>query len=168
MLFLAYQIDRKRERLDEEALQAYVCCRLRDRGVPAIPEPRRTIVFFDRETLAAKNTRNDLKVQAVSLNGSPLSVIIEVKWSDHPELSTAQAEQLAQQYLLDNDLTHGIYLVGWCGKAGPWRTCALGARPTDRSSLDAWRQALENQAHLLQELHPSLNVETFLLDLGWK
>src|SRR5206468_241409 len=107
-------------------------------------------------------------VQAVSLDGKPLTVIIEVKWSDHRDLSTSQEGQLMQQYLLENGLTHGIYLVGWCGKVGAWRRKALGGPPADRSSPEAWRRALEHQACLLRERYPSRDVRPLLLDLAWE
>lgn len=171
-LSLLYQpLDRergsKRRRLHEEALQTYICCRLRDRLLPAVLDPRSTTLLVDREPLAARNTRNDIKVQAVAQDGRPLAVIVEIKWSNHEDLSTAQVEQLAKQYLLENGLTHGIYLTGWCGEAH-WKTSALGEPPVDNSRMDTWWEALEGQAQLLQERYPSLNVKPFFLNLTWE
>jgi len=157
----------KRERLHEEALQAYLYCRLRDRLLPAVLASGHTTIFSDRESLAARNTRNDVKIQTLSVSGRPLTVIVEIKWSDHPDVSTGQIEQLAKQYLLENGLTHGIYLVGWCGEAAPWKENALGQPPTERSRLDSWQRALKRQSELLREEYPELDVQTFLLDLSW-
>jgi hypothetical protein len=70
----------------------------------------------------------DIKVEAVSKDKSAprrLALIIEVKRCSHPDVATASKTQLANGYLADQGLTHGIYLVGWydlgCGQTAKWR-----------------------------------------------
>lgn len=157
----------KRKRLREDALQAYLFCRLSDR-LPAVLEAQGVkVTFIDRETLAARDTRNDLKIQASSHQGKPLTVIVEIKWSDNPEVSTSQVEQLGKDYLLDNGLTHGIYLVGWSGRTVPWKGAAELA-PEPRSSLLAWRRSLEEQARIFVQENPGARVVPVVMDLAWK
>jgi len=156
----------RRKRLHEEALQAYLHCRLNDRLRSALdPMPR--IIFLDREPLAARNTRNDIKIQTIAQDRQPLALVIEVKWSDNPEVSTSLIEQLAQDYLLKNGITHGIYFVGWSGVPGTWRRVAVGKPPVPRTSLDAWRTSLGQQVKLLSEKHQELSIVPFILDLSW-
>jgi hypothetical protein len=71
----------------------------------------------------------DIKVEAVSkdkLAPRRLALIIEVKRCSHPDIATASKTQLANGYLTDQGLTHGIYLVGWyglgCGQTAKWRS----------------------------------------------
>jgi hypothetical protein len=145
-----------RQRLWEDALQAYLHCRLTDRLSKGTLDPRPRIVFLNREPLAARNTRNDIKIQTTSLDGKPLTLIIEIKWSDNADVSTSLVEQLGKGYLKENGLTHGIYFVGWCGHSTP------------EFSLDSWRARLEEQARLFQTDQPDLKISPFLLDLTWE
>lgn len=102
----------KRKHLQEDALQAYIHCRLTDRLSTVLgAQGVRVVPFVDREVLAALDHRNDLKIQASSYEGKPLIVIVEIKWSDHDKVSTSQVDQLGHDYLRQNGLTHGIYLV---------------------------------------------------------
>ena len=157
----------KRERLHEDALQAYIACRLMDR-LPRILESRglRIEPAVDRETLAARDTRNDIKIQAPSIDGSRLTVIIEVKWSDHRDVSTSLIDQLGKGYLLENGLTHGIYLVGWSGATTPWKS-TLGSPPEPRSSREAWQKALTDQAERFCQAHKGLRITPLVMDLAW-
>lgn len=161
-------VEGRRKRLREDALQAYLFCRLSDR-LPAVLEAQGVKVtpFIDRETLAARDTRNDLKIQAISHQGKPLTVIVEIKWSDNPEVSTSQVDQLGRDYLLDNGLTHGIYLVGWSGQSVPWKG-APELAPEPRSSPPAWRKSLEEQARSFLQENPGLRVVPIVMDLAWK
>ncbi|HYU33897.1 MAG TPA: hypothetical protein VEW48_17225, partial [Thermoanaerobaculia bacterium] len=147
---------KKRTRLHEDALQAYIACRLTDflprvlggRGLKVEPA-------IDREPLAARNTRNDIKIQAPSIDGTRLTVIIEIKWSDHRDVSTSLATQLGEDYLLQNGLTQGIYLVGWTGATRRW---------PDREACQAEMAA---QARLFCEAHPELRIVPLVMDLAW-
>jgi hypothetical protein len=159
----------KRRRLQEDALQAYLACRLSDRLPMVTAGQGVKVVFINRETLAAGDTRNDLKIQASSYEGTPLTVIIEVKWSDNAGVSTNLVTQLGEDYLLQNNLTHGIYLVGWSGAVTkPWKS-DLGAAPEPRSSRDAWQKALEDQARLFCQANAErgLRIVPLVMDLSW-
>jgi hypothetical protein len=156
----------QRSHLPEDALQAYLHCRLRDRMSSGYLEPQPKIVFINREPLAARNTRNDLKIEALSFDGKPLTLIIEIKWSDNRDVSTSQVDQLGKDYLVASNITHGIYLVGWCGKSVPWKDRNLPA-PEPRSSPEAWRTRLMEQAALFEQKHPGFRIEPFILDLVW-
>ena len=135
----------KSRHLHEDALQAYVHCRLGDRLSFLEPRP----IFKNREPLAARNTRNDIKIETTSLDGKPLTLILELKWSGNAEVSTSLVEQLGKGYLLENSLTHGIYLVGWCGRGA--------------SSLEALRELLDRQAREQTEV----SIVPVVLDLTW-
>lgn len=156
----------KRRRLHEDALQAYLACRLSDR-LPLVTAGQGVkVIFVNRETLAARDARNDLKIQSNSYEGRSLTVIIEVKWSDNDEVSTSLVDQLGEDYLLLNHLTHGIYLVGWSGATTSWKS-SLGSSPDPRSSRDAWQKALEEQAELFCQAHPDLRITPLVMDLAW-
>lgn len=162
----------KRKRLHEDALQAYIACRLADRLPYVLGERGLKVepISIDREPLAARNTRNDLKVQASSISKDHLAVVIEIKWSDNDEVSTSLIQQLGDGYLLQNGLTHGIYLVGWSGEPGPWKGTARGKRPTPRTDPAAWQTALDEQAQLFVQDHPDrpgLRITPVVLDLSW-
>lgn len=144
-LAMLYRPRDKSGHLHEDALQAYLHCRLSDRLTFLEPRP----IFKNRETLAARNTRNDLKIETTSLDNKPLTLIIEVKWSDNAEVSTSLVEQLGKGYLLENGLTHGIYLVGWCGRGA--------------SRLEALRELLDQQAREQTEV----SIVPVVLDLTW-
>jgi hypothetical protein len=156
-----------RKRLHEEALQAYFYCRLTDR-LPGRVLGRGTQTVLEREPLAARNQRLDIKVQAPTVDQCLATVIIEVKWSDNDTVSTALVEQLATDYLIDQDLTHGIYLVGWY-KPGSWRRNALGTRPRRgmRHSPEAWARALQSQVEEFQKANSDIAIVPRVVDLTW-
>jgi hypothetical protein len=157
----------ERKRLHEDALQAYLHCRLTDR-LPGILEAQGVkVAFVDRETLAARDTRNDLKIQASSYGGKPVTLIIEVKWSDNSDVSTNLVTQLGEDYLLRNNLTHGLYLVGWSGTTAPWKS-AWSPGPDPRSSRDACQEALAVQAANFCQAHPGLRIAPVVIDLTWE
>ena len=155
----------QRERLYEDALQAYLHCRLQDflRG-RALDEG--TQIIINREVLANTNRRTDLKVEAPTIGGQLATVIIEVKWSDNTELSTSLTEQLGKNYLQGDDLTHGIYFVGWY-RPGSWCIGALGTEPEHKDSLDCWLGVLRLQAIEFSKQHPDVHIEPIMLDLRW-
>jgi hypothetical protein len=145
----------ERKRLHEDALQAYIACRLADRLPHVLGERGLKVepISIDRETLSARNTRNDLKIQASSIAKGHLAVIIEIKWSDHRDVSTSLVHQLGEDYLLNNGHTHGLYLVGWCGEPG---------------NREGMQRALEEQARLFIQDHPTLRIDPVVVDLSWK
>src|SRR4051812_35051707 len=72
-----------------------------------------------RSSSATASPRNDLPRMIARLT----TVIIEVKWSDNPDMAIGLAEQLGGKYLIGEQKTHGIYLVGGSG-GWPRRECA--------------------------------------------
>jgi hypothetical protein len=146
--------DGKRKRLHEEALQAYLECRLLDRLEPRLGQ--RPTIHINREPLAARNERNDLKVEAAAHNGDKLTVVIEVKWSDNQGVWAALVDQLGQRYLRDQGLTHGIYLVGDCGK---WSSKDRPAGGIPDSVEGGFRSQTSQFQGLL--------IEPIVLDLQW-
>lgn len=157
----------KKQRLHEDALQAYIQCRLRDR-LPDQVLDRSTQVFIDREPLAGMNQRQDVKVQAPTLSGGHATVVIEVKWSDNKDVSSSLSDQLGDNYLLGQGLTHGIYLVGWYGHGkGKWVGSPAGGRPRKPYSIATWTVALQAQASLYGETHANIKIDPFVIDLSW-
>ena len=147
-----------RQRLHEEALQAYVHCRLQDRlpAVNAGVEVTRLIV--NRETVEAANQRHDVKVQAQTLDGGVATLVIEIKWSDHHDAHHALIDQLAERYLAADHLTDGIYLLGWCGQS---------ARNDCPRGIDLWQQHLDQQAAQVTDEHKGLVIDAVIFDLTW-
>ena len=157
-----------RKRLEEDALQSYIYCRLRDRLPWVLGEKGLKIdPSINRETLAARDTRNDLKIQAPSIHGTLLTVIIEIKWSDNRDVSTNLVHQLGEDSLIRNGLSHGIYLVGWSGKSASWKRTALG-KALRKKDFAGWQKALDEQSKLYHERRPNLRITPFVMDLSWK
>jgi hypothetical protein len=99
--------------LQEDSLQAYFFCRLRDRlkgRISDIATP-----FLNREPLAECDERIDIKAEAITLSLDNISVTIELKWSHNSGLAEGLEHQLGDKYLT-NKCAYGIYLVGWSGK----------------------------------------------------
>ncbi len=156
----------QRKRLHEDALQAYLHCRLHD-FLPTRVLDERTQVIINREVLANRNKRTDLKVEAPTLGRKLATVIIEVKWSNNKGISTGLTEQLGEDYLIADSFTHGIYVVGWyC--SGSWSSGALGSEPKHKDSPESWLDALRSQATEFSEKYPKVHIVPIMLDLRWE
>lgn len=147
----------QRKRQHERALQAYISCRLEDRLPGNV---------LDRETEIRYRQRPDVRVLAPTIQNETAIITIEVKWSDNDDISTSLKNQLGEKYLRDEQLTHGIYLVGWTGAFGTWRRVEFPRPKT--GNLDSFRKALERQAGELKDDNPDLTVRPFVLDCPWK
>jgi hypothetical protein len=150
-----------RAHLHEDALQTYLRRRLLDllttRVLAADVQPG-----IYREDQVRHRQRLDLRVTAPLRGTQGLAqVVIEVKWSDNAETATALVEQLGQAYLLGEGLTHGVYVVGWCGQ---WRS-RRGVR-TNRARLEAH---LRRQADRLcrSAEGQGLDIRPVVIDLVW-
>jgi hypothetical protein len=150
--------------LQEDALQAYFYCRLSDR-LGRVLDAGTKVIIVNREPLATKDQRLDIKVQAPTVGGTVATVVIELKWSDNPGVSTSLVEQLTKEYLAGSGLTHGIYLVGW-SKPGPWKDTTVPG-PADTKSLDAWRNCFLSQARAATKAYPGTFVVPIIVDLAW-
>ena len=142
------------QRRHELALQQYVHCRLTDRLPGVVLHP---------ETKVRKRQRTDLVVLA-PITGRPefAEVVIETKWSNHPQMARGLREQLGGRYLVSENKRHGIYLVGWCGRLS-WRGVAV-ARPKEPTSL---KHSLDALAHEFMKEHPGHDVRAVVFDLAW-
>jgi hypothetical protein len=148
-----------REHLKEDALQAYVRRRLADLMPRFVPFVK---VEFVREPQMGRRRRLDLQVLAQCHQQETLAkVVIECKWSDHTGMKKSMVKQLAK-YLIDEQLTHGIYLVGWCGR---WST----SKPGDRRSRSALEVFLRKQRDESRRHPPGsgLRIEPVVIPLEW-
>lgn len=152
------------KRLHEDALQSYLQCRLHDMLRDRVLDSGTTVIA-DREDLAAYNKRLDVKVRAPRLGGGYATVVIEVKWSDNEEVSTALDEQLGH-YLRENDgLSCGIYMVGCSGTLGTWhRRAGHRARPATKGWL---LEKLVEQAAGFADTNADMQIEPFVMYLAW-
>ncbi len=120
-----------RKHLGEDAIQAYVRRRLTDL-LPALIQGAEVVVV--REDQVRYRRRLDLRVVAPCLGGKETAtVVLELKWSDNRETEAGLEVQLGRKYLLGEGLTHGVYLVAWCGH---WHRKGSG-RQNDRISLES-------------------------------
>jgi hypothetical protein len=134
----------------ETVLQQYVACRLED---------RLNDILISRETEVHFGNKTDLEIS--TFNGTKhLTVVIEIKWSTNPELSTSLTEQLGKKYLIDR--THGIYLVGYTGTQVWHKQQLTGRSPKDLLSLT---QRLEEQALTYEASEPDKRISVHVLDL---
>jgi hypothetical protein len=103
---------------DETALQTvlYNAIRTHAKQVPMVGarEPEQ----FDAK-------KPDLRLSFVLDTGATVDVPIEIKWSDNAGLWEAPRDQLHGKYMLDPNVRHGLFLVGWAGSDA----VARGPRP---------------------------------------
>ena len=143
--------DRQHKRLRENALQAYVACRLKD----LLPGK-----VLHRETQIRCRKRTDILVESPTLAGPITAVVIEVKWSDNGSTKDSLTKQLGEEYLLKEGKKHGIYLVGWCGGVRSW------PRLKHRTP-GGMQRALERQATRFSKRYEGTRIEVVVLDLPW-
>jgi hypothetical protein len=67
---------------------------------------------------------------------------------------------------LDEEICHGIYLVGWTGKLGTWKKAA-GRRPTEKTAASL-ADALRRQAREFRVDHSKIDIRTVVWDLHQK
>lgn len=163
-LAMLYNIQKPKVRKNEDALQAYLHCRLEDRLLDRILESPR-VTILNRETHEADQRKFDIKVEAPTVDGAKATIVIEIKWSDNKEVSTSLSDQLGCKYLLANHLTHGIYFVALTNKRTTWRQGAFGSRPKDIGSPKAWQLVLKDQAENFKQLHSGICIAPLVFDL---
>ncbi len=78
---------------------------------------------------------------------------LEVKWSHNKECIPSLKSQLGQRYLLDQGLTHGLYVVGYSG-----------VPPND--DLEVLRHKLASARDELVATHPHLRIGIVVLPLA--
>jgi hypothetical protein len=155
--------DVMREHLHEDALQAYLRCRLSDLLPSRVLDPKVAPLIL-REDQGRYRRRVDLRVLALCFQSQDTAtVIIEVKWSDNQETEASLVDQLGRKYLIGERLTHGVYLVGWCGE---WHQHGRGWL-TDRTELEAYLTK-QNEDFRASEAGRSLVIRPVVLGLGWR
>jgi hypothetical protein len=152
--------------LPEKALQEYIHARLSDRLPNGVLGPSTRIEMF-KEAEQAKRRRTDLEVSVATFVPSMAKVVVEVKWSDNPELATGISEQLGKNYLVKEKRTHGIYVVGWCGKM-TWQNCKTTNVPNQGRTPQILLQALEQEARLFMDSNPQISILPVVIDIAWK
>ena len=155
----------EREHLHEEALRDFLCMRLKGLLPRRVGDGQCTVVVT-REELSTRLQRTDLLVRARTVSGDLAEVVIEVKWSDNPALSSALRDQLAARYLVEAGRRHGIYVVGWANRQKWLDQATNGPRPRP-VTIPVWTEALQEQARKAQEHHQGIEIGVRVLDLRW-
>ena len=161
MLYRPSEISDAAQVRHEEALQAYIGCRLADR-LPGKVLARETQVKYHR--------RPDIMVVATTFGSStPARALIEVKWSnnDHREtgVSTGLEHQLGERYLKSEGIQNGLFVVGWNGQLGAWHDTEI---PRPESGLpQSLCAALDQQALRFRRTNPGFRIKPVVLDLRW-
>jgi hypothetical protein len=153
----------ERKHLHEDALQAYLRRRLKDVLARVV---ERVEVQILREDQVAYRRRFDLRITAPCLGTQHLAtVVVEIKWSTNSETRTALDDQLGKKYLLGEQLTHGVFLVGW---SGCWQP---GQRRRKSHNLNELVDFLRNQRDEFcraGHLGEGVRIEPFVLNLAWR
>ncbi len=132
-------------------------------------EGRRIVV--DREVQVNWNKKTDIKITAFkpeeSEAESPCKLVIEVKGFWNKDLKTAMEKQLIGEYLFGENLSHGIYLVGWFYCSEWWEADNRKKRNKSifgKKGIEQARDFFRKQAKELQETHRNIILDTFVLD----
>jgi hypothetical protein len=151
-----------REHLEEDALQAYVRRRLQDLLPQSVDGVKVQIL---REDQISHRQRLDVRVIAPYRDGRRLAtVVVEVKWSTNDETHSALVDQLGQRYLLGENLTHGVFLVGWTGE---WRPRDGTGVSFDRNQLEHYLTRQRDDYSQTCQTGGGLRIEPFVLDTRW-
>jgi hypothetical protein len=150
-----------RKHLEEDALQAYLRRRLLEL-LPRIAD--RVEVQIVREDQVSRRQRFDLRVTAPCHGTHQLAkVVIEVKWSTNSEMRTGLVSQLGERYLLGEELTHGVFLVGWSGE---WRPGDGTGANTDLQGLEQYLTNQRDDFCRPGQRGEGVRIEPVVLDLS--
>jgi hypothetical protein len=151
-----------RKHLEEDALQAYMRLRLRERLAHLADGVE---VEIGREEQVAYRQRLDLRVSAPCHGSRRLArLVIELKWSTNQETRNGLVDQLGERYLRGESLTHGIFLVGWSGEWNPGD--GTGVRAEIRT-LDSYLSNQRNTYCRPGQPGHGRRIEFFILNLVW-
>ena len=107
-----------------------------------------------RDTTTQHGLAVDIQADAPVIGGrqdEPARCRIELKGNWHPDLMTAMRTQLADDYLIPEGLSHGIYVTAWFD-TNLWNDHADDRRRTARSrDRDATTAELASQAETLRD-----------------
>ena len=93
-----------------------------------------------------------------------VSVIVEVKGSWNKDLKTSLEQQLARRYLADNNVRHGIYLVGW-PTCPQWDQNDSKWTKTPKWTLEAAKAFFEKQAEAVSS-RENVTIQSVVLNTG--
>ncbi len=120
-----------------------------------IDDIRRVVIH--REVEIDPSSSPDLFITNVkrpesSSENDTISVVIEVKGSWHPKLTSAMQDQLLEQYMIPRSLQYGLYLVGWF-RSQYWDDVDYKKKTNvDKfDSLNDLKKNLDDQAKLLSK-----------------
>jgi hypothetical protein len=152
-----------RKHLEEDALQSYLRRRLLER-LPRIVDGVEIEIL--REDEVARRQRFDLRIIAPAHGASrSVQVVVEIKWSDNDETRSSLTEQLGERYLRGERLTHGVYLVGWCGE---WTPGDGSGKSVDIDHLRAELTKQRDNYCGSSQPGAALRIEPMVLDIRWK
>jgi hypothetical protein len=135
----------KRRPKSEDEISDYLRNRLADELAPHHAIVNRE-VQVRRNTPSGIGERTDLRIEAITPDGDPVTVVVEVKNAWNDEVSTNLATQLVGQYLHDIDTTAGIFLVLWASPES-WSVSA----PTGKVSPHAKAAMVEHLGRQARE-----------------
>lgn len=162
MLYSAPNGKGGRTHLHEDALQAYLRRRLTDE-LSKIADGVKVEIF--REDRVSHRQRLDLRVLAPCHGSGRLAtVVVEIKWSSNEEVRTGLTDQLGNQYLLGEGLTHGVFFVGWSGK---WFPRDGTGESADCNQLIACLNAQRDTYCEAGQPGANLRIEPFVMDVRW-
>lgn len=72
-------------------------------------------VIATRESEMRDAKKPDILVSCILKDGAKVNVPIEIKWANHKNVWKAPKKQILKQYMLEQDVSHAIYIVGWGG-----------------------------------------------------
>ncbi len=128
-------------------------------------------IIVNREVQPRRGQKTDIYVNAVKLDAGsggaePLTVVIEVKGCWHDEVMIAMETQLLNRYMKENNLAHGLYIVGWfmCDR---WDDKDSTKSKTPKMTIEDIKGQLEDQAKQLGKNMGGVSIiEPFVLNLA--
>jgi hypothetical protein len=150
---------------DEESLSDEVA-----RWIRGDLSPSRGVIV-NREVQPRRGQKTDIYINAIKLDNmsedaKTLTVVVEVKGCWNDAILTAMETQLFEKYMKENNISCGLYLVGWymCNK---WDNSDKQKEETLKISIEELINRLENQANKLKEkLNCIRDIRSFVLDLS--
>ena len=129
-------------------------------------------IIINREVEIDPSSSPDLLVNTLTrteslIQDEIISVVIEVKGSWHPKLTSAMQDQLFEQYMKPRGLQYGLFLVGWF-RSEYWDDADTkkNANVNEFDSMDDLKSFLDNQAKKLSS--ESFVIRSKIIDVSLK
>ena len=147
----------------EKQLSDYIKLRLDE-------DLRARAVIANREVQIDRYQQTDIRIDALRERRrgdgfDRLTVIVETKGCWNRNLKKAMEGQLRDRYLRPNNLTHGLYIVGWF-LCEHWSREDYRRRQTPKKTFDEARAIFSEQARALSEGRS--RIRSYVLDLSYK